>query len=43
MSIKWPLNGQFHNAVTNVLTSQMDFFEVVDVDDDEEPTLGTQK
>ena len=27
--IKWPLNGQFNYAVTNVLTSQTDVSEMV--------------
>ena len=32
MIIEWPLNGQFNDAVTNVLTSQTDVREVVDHD-----------
>ena len=38
--IEWPLNGQFHNAVTDVLTSQIDERDLADDDDDDKPTLG---
>ena len=37
--IEWPLNGQFHDAVTNVLTSRINVRDLAD--DDDEPTLGT--
>ena len=36
--IEWPLNGQFNDAVTDVLTSRTDVREVVDHDDDHELT-----
>ena len=36
MIIEWPLNGPFHDAVTDVLTSRTNVFEVVDVDDDDD-------
>ena len=41
MIIKWSLNGQFDDAVTDVLTSQIDVRDLADDDDDDEPTLGT--
>ena len=34
MIIKWPLSGQFHDAVTNVLTSQTGISEMMNHDDD---------
>ena len=36
MIIKWPLNGQFHDSVTDVLTSQNDLREVANDDDDDD-------
>ena len=43
MIIKWPPNGQFRDAVTNVLTSWTDVFEVFDVDDDDDWSLVAMK
>ena len=40
MIIEWPLNGQFHNAVTDVLTSQTDLRQLDVDDDDDVPLLG---
>ena len=34
--IEWPLNGQFHDAVTDFLTSQNDVREMEDNDNDNE-------
>ena len=39
--IEWPLNGQFHDAVTDVLTSRINIRDLADDDDDKKPTLGT--
>ena len=39
MIIECPLFRQFHDAVTDVLTSLTDIFEVDDDNDDDEPTL----
>ena len=38
MIIEWPLNGQFHGAVTDVLTSRTGVSEMVDQDDDHKLT-----
>ena len=36
MIIKWPLNGQFHDARDVILTSRTDVREMVDDNDDDE-------
>ena len=39
MIIEWPLNGQSHDAVINVLTSQTNVWEMDNDNNDDEPTL----
>ena len=41
MIIEWPLNGQFHDAVTDALTSRTDVSEMVD--HDHERRMALQK
>ena len=36
MIIKWPLNGQFHDACDIILTSRTDVREMVDDNNDDE-------
>ena len=40
MIIEWPLNAQFHDAITNVLKSQTDVRQLDENDDDDVQTLG---
>ena len=39
MIIEWPLNGQFHEAITDVLMSRTDVFRMADDDNDDVQTL----
>ena len=43
MIIEWPLNGLFHDLVIIIIMSPMAISEMVDDNDDDEPTLVTQK
>ena len=40
MIIEWPLNAQFHDAITNVLKSQTEGRQLDENDDDDVQTLG---
>ena len=42
MIIEWPLNGQYHERRDAIITFWMNFFEVDDDDDADEPMLGVQ-
>ena len=40
MIIEWPVNEQFHDTVTEVLTSETDVRELDDDYEDDDQTLG---